>query len=83
MPVKRGQKINYPKSRRSPKKHSVKKHKRKGRPVKKFNRGGSLALGSIWGNEKGLKSGRLFTEKDKNPIKLGSLWGTDGRKKKK
>jgi len=29
-----------------------------------------------------LKLGKLFTEKDKKGFPLGSLWGTDGKRRK-
>lgn len=39
MPVKRGQKIKYPKERRKPVKHTVHAHTRRGKRVKAFQRG--------------------------------------------
>ena len=67
----KGKTHNYPKERKKPRPYNVRAH----------TRGGPLALGDLWGDEKGLKSGRLMTEKDRAALKLGSLWGTDKKKK--
>ena len=61
----KGKKRNYPKKRKKARPTKVKAH----------TRGGPLALGSLWGNERGLKAGKLFTEEDKKGIPAGNIWG--------
>jgi hypothetical protein len=35
-------------------------------------------MGSLWGDEKGIKAGKLMTDKDQ--LKLGDLWGNRRKK---
>ena len=46
---------------------------------KRRSKGNPLALGSLWGNERGLKAGKLYTKKDKNALKAGNIWGKEER----